>query len=167
MNCNPLILTGQIFCPALSEKQGSANETCPSFDCEYCTTYPALYEVKCQNIKYCIWKNKDFKKGGIDKMEKNNYCDNQDICKLLLAANSHYEKVVKQNKDLQAELRYTKKENKNYIDALNRIKDCATTEMVEISTRADYNGFIALAAISAKIDKVLNNKKPESEEQCQ
>ena len=38
---------------------------------------------------------------------------------------------------------------------ITKIKDCATTEMVEIATRKDYNGFLALKAISAKTTQML------------
>lgn len=43
-------------------------------------------------------------------MEKDNYCDNQDICKLLVTANNQYEKVVNQNRSLQGELKNAKEE---------------------------------------------------------
>ena len=47
------------------------------------------------------------------------------------------------------------------INALNKIRDCATTEMVEILTRTDYDGFIALKAISAKVTQVLKECQEE------
>lgn len=45
----------------------------------------------------------------------------------------------------------------NLIEDLKNIRDCATTEMVEISTRNDYDGFLALKGISAKITKMLKD----------
>ena len=38
---------------------------------------------------------------------------------------------------------------------IEKIKDCTTTEMVEISTRKDYDGFLALKGISVKTTKIL------------
>lgn len=43
-------------------------------------------------------------------MKKDNYCDNQDICKLLVTANNQYEKVVEQNRSLQGELKEAREE---------------------------------------------------------
>lgn len=44
-------------------------------------------------------------------------------------------------------------------DALLKIKKCAVTGMVEITTRADYNGFLALQGITAKVNQVLKINK--------
>lgn len=40
------------------------NKNCPSYDCEYCNTYPTPLSVKCggEETKNCIWLNFDFKK---------------------------------------------------------------------------------------------------------
>lgn len=43
-------------------------------------------------------------------MAKDNYCDIQEHCKPLLAANRQYKKVVEQNRSLQGELNNTKEE---------------------------------------------------------
>lgn len=40
--------------------EGKENTTCPSYDCEYCETYPTPYQMKCKDIPECIWKNRDF-----------------------------------------------------------------------------------------------------------
>lgn len=79
-------------------------------------------------------------------MEKDNYCDNQDICKLLVTANNQYEKVVEQNRSLQGELKEAREEleylasffNKDetaivnrllrYNRAINAIKEIASVE---------------------------------------
>lgn len=52
---------------------------------------------------------------------------------------------------------YSKEEYYKLVDALKKIQDCATTEMVEISTRADYDGFLALQGISAKVKQILKD----------
>ena len=40
------------------------NETCPSYDCEECQTYPSHASVKCggEETKNCKWLDFDFKK---------------------------------------------------------------------------------------------------------
>lgn len=40
------------------------NENCPSYDCEYCNTYPTPFSVKCggEETKNCKWLNFDFTK---------------------------------------------------------------------------------------------------------
>ena len=43
-------------------------------------------------------------------MAKDNYCDIQEYCKPLLAANRQYKKVVEQNRSLQGELNNAKEE---------------------------------------------------------
>jgi hypothetical protein len=43
-------------------------------------------------------------------MAKDNYCDIQEHCKPLLAANRQYKKVVEQNRSLQGELNNAKEE---------------------------------------------------------
>ena len=43
---------------------------------------------------------------------KNNYCEIQDGCKLLIQASNQYEAVVKQNQSLQTELRFANDCNK-------------------------------------------------------
>lgn len=43
--------------------------------------------------------------------------------------------------------------------ALRDIRECATTEMVEIATRKDYNGFLVLQGISAKVKQVIGENK--------
>ena len=48
-------------------------------------------------------------------MKSNKYCDSQDLCKLLIAANNQYNKVVKQNKSLQGELKNAKEELDNLV----------------------------------------------------
>ena len=48
-------------------------------------------------------------------------------------------------------------------EALMLIKKCAVTEMVEIATRADYNGFLALQGITAKVNQVLKITEVENE----
>lgn len=45
-----------------------------------------------------------------------------------------------------------------YKQALETIQNFATIEMVEIATRTDYDGFLALKGISAKINKVLKDE---------
>lgn len=62
-------------------------------------------------------------------MGKDNYCDNQDICKLLVTANNQYDKVVNQNRSLQGELKNAKEEleylasffNKDETEIVNRL----------------------------------------------
>lgn len=60
--------------------------------------------------------------------------------------------------DLMQENATLKEENESLKDALVKIRDCATTEMVEISTRKDYDGFLALKGISIKVSKVLKDE---------
>ena len=50
------------------ETTGKENKTCPSYDCEYCETYPTPYQMKCKDISNCIWKDRDF--DAIEKDEK-------------------------------------------------------------------------------------------------
>ena len=89
-------------------------------------------------------------------MEKDNYCDNQDICKLLVTANNQYEKVVEQNRSLQGELKEAREEleylasffNKDetaivnrllrYNRAINAIKEIATDAMQCEGIGCDY-----------------------------
>lgn len=59
---------------------------------------------------------------------------------------------------------YSADEYNKLVDALKKIQDCATTEMVEISTRTDYNGLIALKGISAKVTQVLKEVEGEIDE---
>lgn len=62
-------------------------------------------------------------------MAKDNYCDIQEHCKPLLAANRQYKKVVAQNRSLQGELNNTKEEleylasffNKDETEIVNRL----------------------------------------------
>lgn len=61
----------------------------------------------------------------------------------------------KVNKIGKEQIWYSADEYNKLVDALKKIQDCATTEMVEISTRADYDGLIALKGISAKVTQVL------------
>lgn len=77
---------------------------------------------------------------------------------------SQYKAVVEQNKQLQVELNEIKKESKNLSEALLKIKNCAVTEMVEIATRADYNGFLALQGITAKVNQVLKINESEGKQ---
>lgn len=41
-------------------KEYKENKTCPSYDCEYCETFPTPYSVKCKHIESCSWKDTDF-----------------------------------------------------------------------------------------------------------
>lgn len=62
-------------------------------------------------------------------MGKNNYCDIQENCKLLVTANNQYDKVVSQNRSLQGELKNAKEEleylasffNKDETEIVNRL----------------------------------------------
>lgn len=50
---------------------GKENTTCPSYDCEFCETYPTPYQMKCKDIPNCIWKDKDFnEEEKTEKLEK-------------------------------------------------------------------------------------------------
>lgn len=88
-------------------------------------------------------------------MEKDNYCDNQDICKLLVTANNQYEKVVEQNRSLQGELKEAREEleylasffNKDetaivnrllrYNRAINAIKEIAKTGLKSVCYKSN------------------------------
>lgn len=89
-------------------------------------------------------------------MAKDNYCDIQEHCKPLLAANRQYKKVVAQNRSLQGELNNTKEEleylasffNKDetaivnrllrYNRAINAIKEIADDAMQCKGIGCDY-----------------------------
>ena len=89
-------------------------------------------------------------------MAKDNYCDIQEHCKPLLAANRQYKKVVEQNRSLQGELNNVKEEleylasffNKDetaivnrllrYNRAINAIKEIADDAMQCEGIGCDY-----------------------------
>ena len=53
----------------MKQNKNKRNEKCPSYDEEFCETYPAMFSVKCENTGYCKWKDYDFTKN-IIKAEK-------------------------------------------------------------------------------------------------
>jgi len=89
-------------------------------------------------------------------MAKDNYCDIQEHCKPLLAANRQYKKVVAQNRSLQGELKEAREEleylasffNKDetaivnrllrYNRAINAIKEIADDAMQCEGIGCDY-----------------------------
>ena len=68
------------------------------------------------------------------------------------------------NKDCEIEYRRVVSQCNELRDALLKIKDCVITEMVEIAARADYNGFLALQGITAKVNQVLKLNEVKNEQ---
>lgn len=97
-------------------------------------------------------------------MAKDNYCDIQEHCKPLLAANRQYKKVVEQNRSLQGELNNTKEEleylasffNKDETAIVNRLLryNRAINAIKEISERG-FNYSQCNCGAKANLEDIL------------
>lgn len=142
---------------------------------EMCDSEQTL-SCKCGKNKGCEYKQLQRAKAEIEELKRGN-CVNCDFqkqyfseTKKLLQENERLKhqyadvlKLAKENADsneyclqeLEQENEWLKEESDKLKQALRDIRECATTEMVEIATRKDYNGFLALQGISAKINEVI------------
>lgn len=92
---------------------------------------------------------------------KNEYCDIQKNCKMLIQAGNQYDAVVKQNQSLQAELRFANDNNKKdeeYIRQLEE-KNMLLEEEVKKRDRNIANLFEEKNALHKLIDKYVNALK--------
>lgn len=92
---------------------------------------------------------------------KNEYCDIQENCKMLIQAGNQYDAVVKQNQSLQAELRFANDNNKKdeeYIRQLEE-KNMLLEEEVKKRDRNIANLFEEKNALHKLIDKYANALK--------
>lgn len=97
-------------------------------------------------------------------MAKDNYCDIQEHCKPLLAANRQYKKVVEQNRSLQGELNNAKEEleylasffNKDETAIVNRLLryNRAINAIKEISERG-FNYSQCNCGAKANLEDIL------------
>lgn len=102
----------------------------------------------------------------IKELERLLLCKEQECEELknkLQKAENNCIKVFNLFSELGEKYTKLKSEREKLTEALMLIKKCAVTEMVEIATRADYNGFLALQGITAKVNQVLKINEVENE----
>ena len=136
-------------------------------------TFCNAYQEDCSERENCHYKQlqrlkhqyADVLKLAKENADSNEYClqeleqENEELKTLKDMYFTYYK--AKHN-DVKGEFFTIKKENERLKEesdklkqVLRDIRECATTEMVEIATRKDYNGFLALQGISAKIKEVI------------